>query len=249
MNIFPTYFNQNNFFFFFYLLFAFLFISCQEDSRVKNISDFYFPTQDLEEGMVYEYKKLGGDTLFEYWFYQTIKNDSTTYFLGQYYDNYFNIRQFIREEIISDGVILSEMFLYLPDSTDKLTKIPVNILSPTVFPFQVRDSLGVFLYKIKWKDDYPADRTTTLIKNRRYIGKDKYPYKKDFVDCVVFDVKELVETEEVGFQEIQYSGKEWYAQNIGLIYYEKQITDSFSIKYQLNDIYSAEVFEKKFNDQ
>ena len=78
------------------------------------------------------------------------------------------------------------------------------------------------------------------------MGDDTYTYKGETVDCVRFLVKELLEIEEVGFQELKYTGIELYAKDIGLIYYNKKIDGQIVQEYELVDRYDMTVLEERF---
>ena len=58
--------------------------------------------------------------------------------------------------------------------------------------------------------------------------------------------KELLEIEEVGFQELNYNSVELYAKNIGLVYFRKEIDNNIVQEYELADIYDMVDLEKKF---
>lgn len=222
--------------------------SCKEDNPLHHIRDYYFPLEELSEGMVYEYTSARNDSLApEYWFYKTFELDSGYYFTGQYYDHEFQVGQFLSEEVIQNGTLLHQLYMYEQDSTGKSIRFPVNIEAANVFPFAVRDSGGIFLYRINWTSPVNPERKTTFIRNRKYTGKHTYTFNDKTFDAVHFDIKELIETEEEGYQEFQYNGEEIYAKGIGLVYYRKEISASMVLEYKLNDRYTMAEFEKKFS--
>ena len=55
------------------------------------------------------------------------------------------------------------------------------------------DSSGVFLQKMKWTFSEAPLHTTTLIRNRRYIGNDSYTYQGAQKEAVVFSVREVID--------------------------------------------------------
>ena len=193
----------------------------------------------------------------EYWYYKTLNTDTATYLTGTYYDGQFKISQVFGEEIVNNGSLMHTYLLYETDSSGLQQPINVEIEVPNVIPFQVRDTQGIFLFKMKWTNNVvsPTDsssfvkRTTTLIRNRRYKGKQNHEILGEQKECVVFEIKEIIETEEIGFQELEISGEEWYAKGIGLVYYRKEISPDLTLEYQLNDRYPMSQlinrFEKK----
>jgi hypothetical protein len=96
--------------------------------------------------------------------------------------------------------------------------------------------------------DFPNEigSTTTLIKNRRYLGDTTYTFNGVSYDAVRFEVRELVEDNSVteGSIEPRFDGEEIYAKGIGLVYYRK-ILGRQSIAYELADRYSMEQLEQK----
>ena len=85
-----------------------------------------------------------------------------------------------------------------------------------------------------------------LIKNRHFMGEDTYTYKGESLPCVRFFNRELLEIEEVGFQEVTYNSVELYAKHIGLVYFKKEIEGNVVQEYELVDIYDMRTLEEKF---
>lgn len=220
-------------------------MSCQTDDRI-DIRDYYFPVEQLKEGLVYEYQPVNNDSIGpSYWYYKTIETDSALYFTGNFYEADLSVKQFFQAEIVSNGCLMEDYFLYLTDATGQQMRFPAEVLAANAFPFSVRDSGGIFLFKLKWTFQKAPLQTTTLIRNRRYIGKESY---RD-LDCIGFEVKELVDDYQEGHLEKQYAGQEVYAKGLGLVYYKKEIGDNFVLEYELADTYSMEVLEEKFRAQ
>jgi hypothetical protein len=213
--------------------------SCSRDGK-KDIRDFYFPLKPLQDGLVYEYRPVGADSLTPiYWHYRTLIQDGNVFLTGTYYEFDFIPLQFFREEMVGNGMLLEDLYLYETDTTGKQRQVAVEILAGNTFPFEVRDSGGIFLYKIKWTMPSSPGATTTLIKNRRYLGDTVYVFKNQERQAVVFEVKELfeIDDENEGFFEQQFSGREVYAKGIGLVYFRKEIAKGMKIEYALRDRY------------
>lgn len=219
-------------------------IACEINDK-KNIRDFYFPLESLKEGKIYEFQSVHQDSLPPfYWHFQTIEENKGVFFISRYYDYNLNLQQYGKEEVVSNGTLLSDFFLYDKDTLGQIAQISVDIEVANVFPFQVTDSTGVFLFKINWTSPSQPDFKTRLIRNRRYIGKDTYLYNGTIYKSITMGIKELVETELDGFQEIEYTGKEIYAKGIGLVYFKKEIGSGLSLEYELKNIYDLVDFEE-----
>ena len=223
--------------------------SCVSNDQI-DIREYYFPVEQMEEGLVYEYRSLGNDSLGpSYWFYKSIETDSALYFTGTYYEADFTPRQFFRSEIVSNGCLMEDYYLYAVDSLGKTQRLAAEVQAPNAFPFIVRDSGGIFLFKLHWVFNESPLQTTTLIRNRRYIGKEQITWQGKPLDCAIFEVKELVDDFKEGHLEKQYPGLEYYAKGIGLIYYKKEISDNFVLEYELADRYPMQQLEQKFRQQ
>jgi len=233
---------------FYSAFFLLLLFSACNSSGTQNIKAYYFPFDDLKDGRVYEYRPVNDPNQpVEYWYYRTLESDSATYFTGNYYDHDFVVRQFSNEEIISNGTLLHSYFLYQSDSLGIQTQVPAIIESGNVFPFEVKDSTGVFLMKLKWVFQEEPEISTTLIRNRRYMGKTKYTFKNKEYDAVSFKLTELVDDFNNGhLGPPQYNGQEIYAKGLGLVYYKKEINERFILEYELVDTFSMKKLESMY---
>ncbi len=218
------------------LLVGFIFsllASCSGDGR-RDIRDYYFPVQKLTSGLVYAYASEANDTTDRrYWYYRTFVRDSGIFLAGTQYDRTFQINQIVREKIVESGSVARNAFLYEPDSiSGKSIPIPATIESPDLFPFQVRDSLGVFLYKLQYHPLSDTTATIYLIRNRRYLGDGpefelngkKYP-------TIRFGLQEAIGHSKDGAAEIEGRGEEWYAKGLGLVYYEKSFGKEGQVRF------------------
>lgn len=227
-------------------IFTVLFLACNPSGR-KDIRDYYFPLKKLTEGQVYEYQAIGQDSIGPaYWYYRSFLQDEGIYLTGTYYEYDLTPLQLVREELVSNGMLLNDLFVYVPDSTGRQRRIAAEVLVGNVFPFSVSDSSGIFLYKVRFDFPNETGSTTTLIKNRRYLGETTYTLQGQTYDAVRFEVRELVEENSVtdGMIEPQFDGEEIYAKGIGLVYYRKNL-GAQSIAYELASRYPMEQLEEK----
>ena len=216
-------------------------------NATRNIRAFYFPVDELYEGSVYEYESIGNkhDPPF-YWYYRTINIEDKTYFTGMYYDYTFTPFQFIREEVLNNGMQLEDFYWYQTDSTSGLQeKVPVNIESANIFPFQVSRPPGVLVSSINWELPEDTATTVTFIRNRQFDNDTSILYKNVAFEGINMHVLELIDTENQGHLEQEYTARETYAKGIGLVYFEKNIDPQWQMKYRLKDTYSMEEFLQK----
>ena len=233
------------------LLFLYIicvFFSCHSDT--KNIRDYYFPLKELTNGLVYEYRAVQTDSLApDYWYYRSVVTDTSTYLISTNYSAAnLTPRQLLREEMVSNGMLVHDLLLYETDSTGKQQQIHAEIIAGSIFPFEVRDSGGIFLFKITWQS--PMQQATyTLIKNRRYAGDTTFVFQDKRYDAVVFKLKEGMEQRQEGSFEQEYSSVEWYAKGLGLVYFRKDIAKDFVMEYRLADRYPMEKLERIFKEK
>ncbi|MDX1942864.1 MAG: hypothetical protein SFU99_20035 [Saprospiraceae bacterium] len=220
--------------------------NCHGDG-VKNIRDYYFPLKQLQDGLVYEYHSVNNDSLApNYWYFRSIILDSAAYFTGTNYAPDLTPLQFSREELVKNGMLLQDLQLYETDSTGQQQRIEAEIIAGSVFPFEVRDSGGVFLYKVSWQPPSMGGATMTLIKNRRYAGDTTFVFQNKRYDVVIFEVRELLSHEQEGFFEREFSTVEWYAKGLGLVYYKKNIADNLILEYRLAERFPMAKLEALF---
>jgi len=228
-------------------------VACTRDGK-KDLRDFYFPLKQLEDGMVYAYESARNDSLRDttYWYYRSFLSDTAIFLTGTYYGSLPSPQQFVREEMVRNGMLTNEVFLYTTDSLGKQQPVLVEVLSGSAFPFEVSDSGGIFLYKIRFAFPANPEDTITLIKNRRYLGDTTFTFQNKTNKAVVFELKELIESgnRQQGYVEPRYAGKEIYAKGIGLVYSEKRISEGYALANRLIFRCSMDelvaIFQKKY---
>lgn len=229
------------------LLFLF---SCQKSLKDPGFLKYYYPLEDLREGLVYEYHPVNNDSLpVNYWYFRVHTVDGSDFLTGNNYDANFEVQQFVREKVEWEGVELVDFILYrtLPDG--KQEKIDVEIVKNEIFPSYTLDSLKNYTMKLKW--DLPKEEGTfmTIEREKKYYAKSEYPFDGKNLECVVFELKEHIEhfIEDDGYLEPEYPGIEIYAKGIGLVYYKKVLGVGVEVEYKLERKYSMEEFEKLYD--
>ncbi len=235
-----------------FLLLSILAASCngesKDDEKKYNIQSFYYPVESLKSPLVYEYQPINNDTFgVQYYYFSTLETDTATYFTSNIYNQFFQVEQFSIEELVTNGMLQKEYFLYDFDSTGNQIRYPAAIEYDNAFPFEVRDSGGIFLQKMKWTFNEEPLHTTTLIRNRRYIGMSSYTYRGKTYEAVTFGVKEILDDFYDGHLETKTNGIEIYAKGLGLVYFKKTIGNALTMEYELKDTYTMEVLEGKFS--
>ena len=223
--------------------------ACAGDGK-RDVRDYYYPLDDLWSGKVYEYDLAAGDSSSpEYRYFRTIDRDSGLFLTGTFYDSRFQIGQIIREGVGEEGIYVKEYSLYDADpETGRQIQANAVIDSPEVFPFRVKDSVGVYMFSMNYQP--PADPNTTIFLNRRRIFLGDAPafeFRGQTYICIRFGLLEEIGTQNGGTDLLEGRGEEWYAKDLGLVYYRKTFGDKNQIKveYKLRDVYPMSELEKK----
>lgn len=217
--------------------------SCRNDG-IRDIRTYYFPLKKLTEGMVYEYR--AGDTLTPaYWYYRSFLDSQEKFLTATYYEQALEPLQMAKELLVSNGMLLDELRLYSPDANGIASQTSAEIDYPNVYPFEVRDSLGVFLYRVSWKDE--EEQQISITRNRRFMGDTTFVFQGKSYPCVWFRILESIELDHPtqGYFEQQIEGHETYAKGIGMVSYGKSPRGTSPITYRLFDRYPMEVLEEK----
>ena len=229
------------------------FLACDDGSRYTE--PYYYPINDLKDGLVYEYGHPQHDSVAPFYNYLRIvkKKDTTskrskpiTYLVGMRYNHFFEPEQLTVEERISNGMLLTESILYQTDSMGKQVSMPMEIEVGSAFPFEISKEGGVFVFNVKWHEDDDPEKFTRLIRNRSFGGDTTYQFQGKNYAAVQLNLKEKVETYDEGFVEHDFNGIEIYAEDIGLVYYRKNVTPDLIIEYELKDRYPMKILEEKF---
>lgn len=231
----------------FAIFFFLLFFACSDGKR--DIRDYYFPVETLQDGQVYAYVSAEGDTSeHRYWYYRAFDRDSGVFIAGTQYDRHFEIIQMLREKIVDNGSRARNSFLYETDTSTGVAKpIPVQIESPDLFPFKVTDSLGVFLFSLKYHPLFDTSSTIYIIRNRRFLGDGPdFEFAGKKYPTVRFSLHEAIGNEKLGASEVEGFGEEWYAKGLGLVYYQKSFAEG-KIRYvfRLQEIFPMTELERR----
>jgi hypothetical protein len=209
------------------------------------LESYYFPLEQLKDGKIYIYESLQDSVPASFWYYKTITKGNEQLLESQSFDSRMQINQHAIEKQVKTGMLLQSNTLYLPDSNGVRKDFKVEILQKNMYPFNVIDTNGIFLYSVKWSTK--VNTHTSVTRNRRFLGFEEHNYKGKPVKCAKFELKELIEDYKDGYLEYKINGFEYYGLNLGLIYYEKIVNDKIRLAYELKEILSVDAFEKKYN--
>jgi hypothetical protein len=224
------------------------FSACGDESY-PDLRDYYFPLRELTDGLVYEYQDLRYDSLTpDFWYYRGIPTDTAFYFTKAYYQNDFTPRNLYREEMLNEGILLRDLFLFETDTTGQQVQTQAEILSPHVFPFQMTDPKKLTIYQVRFQLSSQPHGSTTVLINRQYLGDTTYVFEKQTYPAIYFKILGSVDQRDsiIGDIEPQFSGKEIYAKGLGLVYYERNYGEGTGgFRHHLVDRYPMQELEEQ----
>lgn len=233
-------------------LLSFLFVACKRQDEYRDIRDYYFPLKPLQEGMVYEFRAVDQEEMSPaFWYFRSVLQDDRKLLTSTYYETDLLPLQHVQEEMVSNGMLLSEMYLYSRDSLPggRQRRAKAEIIAGNVFPFSVRDSGGVFLYHVRWQDPGDSLVAHAVIKNRYFAGDTTVVFEGKTLPAIKFALRENYEMDSFGVLETTYTGMEVYAKGIGLFYYRKDVGPDFRLEYRLARRYPMEELEQQFRQR
>lgn len=230
-----------------FVLLILFFSACSDGKR--DIHDYYFPVKALRNGQVYAYQSEEGDTTERrYWYYRSFERDSGLFMAGVQYSRNFEIVQRLWEKIVDNGSLARTIFLYETDPATGLQRpIPTQVESPNLFPFRVTDSIGIFLFQVKYHPVEDTAATIYVIRNRRYLGAGPdFELDGKKYSTVRFDLHEAVGNDKLGASEVEGVGEEWYAEGLGLVYYSKSFANGrFRNAFRLIEQFSKKELDRR----
>lgn len=216
----------------------FIFYSCNNEPKKVaapyQFKDYYYPIEDLRRGKVYVYAPVNNDSLEGYYLYLVNQGG---YLIGTTYNAQLKTEQITTEDVLSNGTALHRFRLceYFPDNPDICQPIDVEIESPSVFPFEMRDSSSVFLYDVSWTGTDSVEYN--VIRNRHFMGFESVEWKGKTYEGVKFGIREEITAgrEVNGYQTFKAFTEEYYAKGIGLVHSKKNIDNKMFLEFELAD--------------
>lgn len=210
-------------------------ISCKRPEKpASDYRDYYFPLDSIPaEGMRYVYQNLrdpSGPT--EEWRHRQIAENRLE---SLNMDMNGDVVQKQYDQIVSNGVITDSLVLFYSDSLGNRSATRVKIHSPHRFPFVPGDSTNAWLTHLEWWQ--PMDSLHVVLQRRRYFLSDTiWKWNGQSYPAVRFKTKDTFETERDGWTTSEWTGEEWYAQSLGLVYYRRDVSSQLVLEFTLSAI-------------
>lgn len=207
-------------------------VACRSSREKEGLSDYYYPVELLPaRGLIYRYASLSDSLAGE-----------ETWRIRRSADG-----RLVSENLDPDGkTLLRQVDRKVPTGmlTDSLTffprtlsgaSIPVTIHAGNRFSFDPADTASTFLTHLEWWQ--PEDSLHIVLQRRRKLAGDTtWTWQGKVLPAVLWHTEDQLETERDGWTNSGWKGKEIYAKGVGLVYYERQITEAFSLAYGLRSI-------------
>jgi hypothetical protein len=215
------------------------FLSCQpnqsENPKLDGLKAYYYPVNELEDGLVYVYENTTLNNQPEYWLHKTVYDEAGNQFLvSSKYNLLFNQTYMIREWIVADGSLIKDYRIFQQDSaTDKSIISTATINQNVRYPFKAvkADSLAYrFNLDFKILPDTSTEYKITI--DRRFDKGLKYFWEGDSLDAVQFSCTEyrsMQNNTAGGAWDETSKSVEIYVKGIGLVYKD---SDSKAFPYQ-----------------
>ena len=244
--------------YFLFLLISLVLFSCQspepsnttpESTDLQQLKKFYYPIDDLEDGMVYEYVDEKTGSVVGYWHYSTVKDEAgNRYLIGTNYNPFFEQDQFSREWIVATGTILKDyQFIQTDSATGKAIMRPAKIEESVVYPFEALSDSSL-AYRFRMKFSLLPDTTThyDLVRDRKFGKYMNYTYDGKERKAVMFNTKEYIDAHnpvEGGSWQLNSDMTEIFAAGIGLVY-TKKTSQGVNYTHRLKRRFTMEEFIK-----
>ncbi|MCF8237298.1 MAG: hypothetical protein K9I85_04025 [Saprospiraceae bacterium] len=231
---------------FLFLLFILIMSGCGD--RQNPYKDYYFPLDQLDEGMIYIYEPANALGLGnEIWSLSTIQTDTGTVLFTRIFDPSHSLIQTIRETEVMNGMLADETIYYTRDTLDQKVIVPLKITRNALFPFTVPDTAKVYTYQASWREPGDTTLTTTLTRYRRYERMQTITRPNgEKVESVIMHLQEKMENDGEGVLSLEFQGEETYGKGLGLIAWKRILPTGDTIAFQLKETMPLHQYEAKY---
>jgi len=212
-------------------------------------AEYYYPVDDLADGMVYAYESVGPIQLPpHYWFYRSVETPDSLVLTSTRYTSDFEPRQFVNERIVKSGSLMRDLRLFTPTVGASETVV-ADVLAPAMFSFEIPDTGRIlvnavsFSYadlKIRQNAEENESALYTLTRNRRFIKDTSFTLSGKPVPSQLWSVRELTEQDSIGVLALESQAIEIYAQGVGLVYRERMHSDGSQEAFRLKGRFSMD---------
>ena len=200
-------------------------------------ADYYYPIDELHDGVVYAYQPVG-DAPFPpyYWYYRAVETPDSTMLAGTFYSQDFEPLQFTNERITPTGSLRRSLRMYTPTDTAS-TQVVAEILAPNLFSFEQPNQARRLTSAMRWTQPAAVDTLMpviyTVTHQRRYLQDTTLELDGESYPAQAWRVDEVIEHDSIGVLELESQALEIYAEGIGLAYRQRVYSDGTLEAYRL----------------
>jgi len=216
------------------------FISC---NTATNLKTYYFQIDQESETQVFKYVNPKDSTFSEYW--EIISDPYDNSIITHSYNADFTKYNTFYEEYTDDGAKLIDYVDYEKMEDGSWKKIKSEMITDDVFLWDRKNSYD---YSVKYVNKYGRFNFRKLRTDVGFVDveieNEKYKTIK-FVDR--YFVEAIDQNDKYTFQQISY-----YAENVGMVKYERYIPNSGLRVLELRDILTEQEFQlekKRFENK
>ncbi len=214
-------------------------VSC---SKLGPNADFYYPVDELADGMVYAYESVGPlPQPPHYWFYRSVETPDSLVLTSTYYSVDFEPRQFVNERIVETGSLMRDLRLYTP-TEGASDAVIANVLAPALFSFEEPNPERILVNAVSFRQNPNQDSSAlyTLTRNRQFVQDTMFNLSGKPIPSQLWSVRELTEQDSLGVLALESRAIEIYAQGIGMVYRERIFSDGSQEAYRLSGRFSMD---------
>ena len=224
-------------------------------SRLGPSARYYYPAEDLLDGLVYAYAVDAAATAElepHYWYFRGVATPDSLVLASTYYDAGYEPRQYVGERIVPSGSLQRDLRLFEPGPLGQPSReTRAEVLAPALFSFAEPDTARVLVNVVRFRENAaPTDTASvapgteatvyTLTRNRRYLRDTTLEVLGRRRDAQVWEVRELIERDENGVLALRTTSREVYAEDLGLAYRARRLPDGSVEAYRLAETFPME---------
>ena len=221
------------------LFLALVLTSC---SNLGPNADYYYPVDELADGMVYAYESVGPlPQPPHYWFYRSVETPDSLVLTSTFYSAKFEPRQFVNERIVESGSLMRDLRLFTP-TEGASDAVIADVLAPSLFSFEHPDTSRILVNAVSFRQNPTQDSSAlyTLTRNRRYVKDTLFNLSGKQVPAQLWSVRELTEQDSLGVLALESRAIEIYGRGLGLLYRERVFSDGSLEAFRLSGRFSMD---------
>lgn len=217
------------------------------NSGRDSLAEYYFPFRDCQSGLIYVYEPLDNPGQSrQIWHLQSVQTDTGWVLHTRIYDAGHTLVQEITEWEVANGTLALSYIRHARDSADQPLAMPLEILRPNLFPYDIPDTSRVFTFQLQFADPRQPGVVTTRTRARQWKGITTMPVLNQERTCLVLALREKIEIDDEGIMTLEFPGEEVYARGLGLVAWQQIPVPGDTVYFLLRERLSPGQFESAY---